>query len=172
MALSLAKRGGSGVRSAAEGWQRCPFTDEEAPMRWFLWSTMLTVTLVIPSIGSAADGGPNCTQASLEGDWGFTLSGTVTPAPAVTPAAAVGVFTVDRLGNVSGRDTTSANGAVFPEMFSGTATVNPDCTGSATINSSILGETHFDFVLVVKKSEMILIRKDAGTVVFGSAQKQ
>jgi len=133
---------------------------------------MLTVTLVIPSIGSAADGGPNCTQASLEGDWGFTLSGTVTPAPAVTPAAAVGVFTVDRLGNVSGRDTTSANGAVFPEMFSGTATVNPDCTGSATINSSILGETHFDFVLVVKKSEMILIRKDAGTVVFGSAQKQ
>src|SRR2546422_4408158 len=97
MALSLAKRGGSGVRSAAEGWQRCPFTDEEAPMRWFLWSTMLTVTLVIPSIGSAADGGPNCTQASLEGDWGFTLSGTVTPAPAVTPAAAVWGFSVDRL---------------------------------------------------------------------------
>src|SRR2546426_10774399 len=100
-------------------------------MRWFLWSTMLTVTLVIPSIGSAADGGPNCTQASLEGDWGFTLSGTVTPAPAVTPAAAVGGFTVGRLGNGSGRDTTSANGAGFPEMVSGTATGNPHCPGSA-----------------------------------------
>src|SRR2546428_12742454 len=131
MALSLAKRGGSGVRSAAEGWQRCPFIDEEAPMRWFLWSTMLTVTLVIPSIGSAADGGPNCTQASLEGDWGFTLSGTVTPAPAVTPAAAVGGFTLDRLGNVAGRGTTHAEGAGLSGMFSGTATVDPHCTGQA-----------------------------------------
>src|SRR2546428_7720747 len=147
MALSLAKRGGSGVRSAAEGWQRCPFIDEEAPMRWFLWSTMLTVTLVIPSIGSAADGGPNCTQASLEGDWGFTLSGTVTPAPAVTPAAAVGVFTVDRLGNGSRRGTARANGARFPGKVSGTAPGKPHCTRTATSKFSILRETHFAFGL-------------------------
>src|SRR2546428_8934272 len=113
MALSLAKRGGSGVRSAAEGWQRCPFIDEEAPMRWFLWSTMLTVTLVIPSIGSAADGGPNCTQASLEGDWGFTLSGTVTPAPAVTPAAAGAGFHVGPLGHGFPCALPPAQGAAF-----------------------------------------------------------
>lgn len=141
-------------------------------MRWILGLTMLTVTLLILSLGSAAHAGVQCTQASLEGDWGFTLSGTVAPAPGVIPAAAVGVFTVDRAGQVSGHDTTSANGAVFPETFSGTATVNHDCTGSATINSSVLGPTHFDFVLVAKKRELLLIRTDLGTVVFGSAQQQ
>jgi hypothetical protein len=141
-------------------------------MRWILWSMMLTVTLLTPSLGSAADDGRHCKEASLEGDWGFTLSGTVTPAPAVTPAAAVGIFTVDRVGNVSGRDTVSANGTVLQETFSGTLIVNPDCTGSATLDSSIVGETHLDFVLVAKKKEILLIRKDPGIVLFGSAQQQ
>src|SRR2546428_9313030 len=132
MALSLAKRGGSGVRSAAEGWQRCPFIDEEAPMRWFLWSTMLTVTLVIPSIGSAADGGPNCTQASLEGDWGFTLSGTVTPAPAVTPAAAARGFAPDWPGKPSRPGTARVKRPTLFWAFSGNAEADPASPWSAT----------------------------------------
>ncbi len=109
-----------------------------------------------------------CTLASLEGGWGFALSGTLLAGP----AAATGVLTVDGEGNFSGYDTLSANGTILSEAFTGTVTVNPDCTTSATIVSSVVGEAHFDGVLVAKKREILLIRRDPGTVLFGSARKQ
>src|SRR2546425_11483471 len=67
-----------------------------------------------------------CTLASLEGGWGFALSGTLL----AVPAAATGVLTVDEEGNFSGHDTLSANGTILSETFTGTVTVNPDCTTS------------------------------------------
>src|SRR2546422_3229351 len=88
-----------------------------------------------------------CTLASLEGGWGFALSGTLLAGP----AAATGVLTVDEEGNFSGHDTLSANGTILSETFTGTVTVNPDCTTSATIVSSVVGEAHFDGVLVAKE---------------------
>src|SRR2546425_5710146 len=109
-----------------------------------------------------------CTLASLEGGWGFALSGTLLAGP----AAATGVLTVDEEGNFSGHDTLSANGTILSETFTGTVTVNPDCTTSATIVSSVVGEAHFDGVLVAKKREILLIRRDPGTVLIGSARKQ
>jgi len=109
-----------------------------------------------------------CTLASLEGGWGFALSGTIL----ASPAAATGVLTVDGEGNFSGHDTLSANGMILSEAFTGTVTVNPDCTTSATIVSSVVGEAHFDGVLVAKKREILLIRRDPGTVLIGSARKQ
>ena len=109
-----------------------------------------------------------CTLASLEGGWGFALSGTIL----ASPAAATGVLTVDGEGNFSGYDTLSANGTILSEAFTGTVTVNLDCTTSATIVSSLVGEAHFDGVLVAKKREILLIRRDSGTVLFGSAKKQ
>jgi len=110
-----------------------------------------------------------CTLASLEGGWGFALSGTIL----ASPAAATGVLTVDGEGNFSGHDTLSANGMIMSEAFTGTVTVNPDCTTSATIVSSLfVGEAHFDGVLVAKSREILLIRRDPGTVLFGSAKKR
>src|SRR5947208_8451886 len=105
-----------------------------------------------------------CTLASLEGGWGFALSGTLLAGPVAGPAAATGVLTVDGEGNFSGYDTLSANGTILSEAFTGTVTVNPDCTTSATIVSSVVGEAHFDGVLVAKKREILLIRRDPGTV--------
>jgi len=134
--------------------------------------TVLTLTLVVSS-RAGADNDANCTQASLEGSWGFTLSGTLIPSAGVRlPVAAVGTFAIDSSGSVSGGDTTSVDGTIFPETFTGTATVNPHCTGSAMIISSVLGVSHFDFVLTTKRKEILLIRKDLGTVIFGSAQQQ
>jgi len=109
-----------------------------------------------------------CTLASLEGGCGFTLSRTLLAGP----AASTGVLTVDGEGNFSGYDTLSANGTILSEAFTGTVTVNPDCTTSATIVSSVVGEAHFDGVLVAKKREILLIRRDPGTVLIGSARKQ
>jgi hypothetical protein len=43
----------------------------------------------------------------------------------------VGIFTLDASGNVTnGKATSSLNGAIADETFSGTYTVNSDCTGT------------------------------------------
>jgi hypothetical protein len=117
-------------------------------------------------VGWAAE--DTCTLASLEGAWGFAVSGTLL----AVPAAATGVLTVDGEGNFCGHDTLSANGTILSEEFTGTVTVNPDCTISATVVSSVVGEGHFDGVLVRKGKEILLIRRDPGTILSGSAQKQ
>jgi hypothetical protein len=47
--------------------------------------------------------------------------------------AATGVFTQDQSGNITGTQTRSLNGDIADETFTGTATVNSDCTGTDTI---------------------------------------
>jgi len=93
---------------------------------------VFAVTLVMSAAAPAHAGGP-CSLSRAAGTWGFTDSGTVV---GVGPRLAVGILTLDSAGNVlNGAATSSLNGAIASETFSGTYTVNPDCTG--TINVTI-----------------------------------
>jgi len=71
-----------------------------------------------------------CTKATAAGRWGFSTNGSI---PAIGPVAATGVFTQDGSGNITGTQTRSLNGDIADETFTGTATVNADCTGTDTI---------------------------------------
>ncbi len=47
----------------------------------------------------------------------------------------MGILTLDAAGNLlGGKATANLNGSVTHETFSGTYTVNPDCTGKSTID--------------------------------------
>jgi hypothetical protein len=82
------------------------------------------------SVSAHADDSRHCSLASVAGAYGFTTTGNI---PAVGPVAATGTFTQDASGNLTGGQTRSLNGAIADETFTGTATVNPDCTGTDTI---------------------------------------
>lgn len=71
-----------------------------------------------------------CSNATVAGKWGFTTNGTVV---GIGPRDSLGVFTLDGGKLVTGKATASLNGTVTDEMFSGTYTVNPDCTGKFAI---------------------------------------
>ena len=92
----------------------------------------LLITLFALTAVSAAHASDarNCSTASVAGKFGFTTTGTI---PALGPVAATGVFAQDRSGNITGTQTRSLNGDVADETFTGTAIVNPDCTGTDTI---------------------------------------
>lgn len=78
-----------------------------------------------------ADEGVGCSLTSVEGKWGFTTNGTVV---GIGPRDSLGIFTLDGDGNlVNGKATASLNGVVTDETFSGTYTVNHDCTGKLAI---------------------------------------
>jgi hypothetical protein len=92
---------------------------------------VFAATLVVSMAATAQVVNPACSLARAAGTYGFTDSGTVV---GIGPRVAVGVLTLDAAGNLlNGKATSSLNGTVTDEAFSGTYTVNSDCTGSFAI---------------------------------------
>lgn len=90
-------------------------------------ASLFAVALIVGISAPAHAGGP-CSLARAAGNWSLTDTGTVVN---VGSRVAVGVFKLDASGNLTdGVATSSLNGNVASETFSGTYTVNPDCSGS------------------------------------------
>jgi hypothetical protein len=74
----------------------------------------------------------------VAGKWGYTYTGTIllpTPTGTVSiPVAAVGRFTSDADGNISGTQTRSNGGVSAQETLTGKVTVNADCTATGNFN--------------------------------------
>ena len=73
-----------------------------------------------------------CALSDVAGKYGYTSSGTIVN-PAIGPFTAVGRVTFTDTGTFSGAQTTSIAGNFFDEIIQGTFSVNPDCTGTATV---------------------------------------
>jgi hypothetical protein len=97
----------------------------------FTIAAVSALALGIAPTMSAADIG--CSNASLQGTFAYTGTGfVVTPTARAGPFAEVGTQTFDGKGATTSTFTASGNGNLFQTTFTGTYTVNPDCTG--TIN--------------------------------------
>ena len=86
--------------------------------------SVMALFVMVPGVHAA------CSKAGVEGKWGFSTNGSI---PAIGPVAATGLFNQDISGNITGSQTRSLNGDIAEETFTGTGTVNSDCTGSDTI---------------------------------------
>ena len=128
---------------------------------------------IVPSAQAGED--RECSNATLHGSFGYTVTGTVLDGspPLVGPFGQVGRQTFDGKGNTDGTASTSLNGNSFPVTFKGTYTVNPDCTGSFTIALSPVGLTsHVDFVIDDDGTEFRAIGTDSGSVLTAVAKRQ
>lgn len=102
--------------------------------RLIIGTTLAIISCVIflslaPAARAQDEGG--CSTATVAGKWGFTTNGTVV---GIGPRASLGILTLDGAGNLrNGKATASLNGSVTDEAFSGTYSVNPDCTGKLSI---------------------------------------
>jgi hypothetical protein len=73
-----------------------------------------------------------CSLSQTAGKWGFSTNGTVV---GIGPRVSLGIFTLDNSGNLlHGKATASLNGVVTDEVFSGTYSVNSDCTGKLAVD--------------------------------------
>ena len=109
-----------------------------------------------------------CSNASLQGSFGFTATGTLLalPAPFAGPFAEIGRQTFDGRGNTEATATLSANGNIVKEVTAqGTYVVNPDCTGSMTIYILPFAATaNLDFVIDDDEAELRAISTSAGAI--------
>src|SRR5215469_7176615 len=94
-----------------------------------LLGATLIVSISAPAFAKDKD---ECSLARAAGKYAFNDSGTVVN---VGPRVATGIFTLDAAGNVlNGKATSSLNGAIAAEAFSGPYTVNSDCTGTFSLD--------------------------------------
>jgi hypothetical protein len=135
---------------------------------------------IVPSVQAQDDDNDrhtcprNCSTETLEGCYATNISGiVVSNAPILGPFADVGVLTFDGNGNVSRIGTTSMNGTIVQGLqFMGTYVVNPDCTGSYTLQLPGNISATSNFVIDNGGREIQIINVTNGRVLSGVARKQ
>jgi hypothetical protein len=127
--------------------------------------------MIALGMGGAAQAGENerCSNANLRGSFGYTSTGNLlaayAPPPFSGPFAEIGRQTFDGRGNTEATATLSANGNIARVTVVGTYAVNPDCTGTMTLDVSPLGlQVNADFVIVHDGAEFEAIGTDTGAV--------
>jgi hypothetical protein len=127
----------------------------------------LVAGVLLPTVAFAE---PPCDASSLSGGYGFHLTGTNLARSALY--AIVGRIEVDGQGGFVGSATHSAQGSVSRAKFTGTYTVNPDCTGTSTMKFENGSTATLDFVLTGDLNEFYIIDAGQGTVESGSGRRQ
>ena len=122
---------------------------------------------VVGAVPNAQAG--QCSNASLEGAYGFLDGHTLVPAG--TPFAALGRWNFDGRGNFTNTLTINDNGTVTHQSDSGPYTVSADCTGKIFI---LGGTGTVEIVLVDEGKEFyeIVTNPSNLVIVFSVAKKQ
>ena len=121
-----------------------------------------------------------CTTAILRGGYGAGTTGLINISnnpndikiKTFVPFAEAVYFLFDGDGNVSGTSTADFGGFVSPVTFTGTYTVNANCTGNLTVDAGASGIVHRDLVIVDAGKEVEFVSTDPGVVIAGYMKKQ
>jgi hypothetical protein len=127
----------------------------------------VVATILISSLATHASAQERCNNASLLGSYAFQVDGTNVNGP----FAAVGKNTYDGKGQLKGVITISSNGVIIPASYTGTYTLNADCTGIKSATLDIGLTVNFDFVVDSNLRGIRMIVTDPGFTVSGTARK-
>jgi hypothetical protein len=122
-------------------------------------------------------GSPTCTNAGVEGRFGFETTGILVAGAG--PVAFIGELklTVDASGEgvINGHIAASEDGTILTfaeEPVTGSYQVDKDCRGTAKITPKGQPEMHFSFVVVDDGKELLAVETDADSVVNGTLVKR
>ena len=117
-----------------------------------------------------------CDAGSFLGGYGYALSGYVyDPQGNVLLLASAGRLVADGRGSVTGADTSSQDGTIVHRTYTGTYSMNGDCTGSITLQTATGGVTaigHGDIVAVNNAREINFVQTDSNYVFSGVFTRQ
>ena len=131
----------------------------------FTLAAVTALAMAIPTTAKAADKG--CSNATLRGTYAYTSTGSIAAPPEIAgPIAEVGTQTFDGNGNTAATATISTNGNMQQLSIVGTYTLNPDCTGTFTLQVSPFGITvHVLFVIDDNGDGFQAMETDAGLII-------
>lgn len=128
---------------------------------------IIGIVAAISTLAPAANAQGKCNLLTIKGSYGVHASGSF----GTIPLATLGTVTFDGAGNISGNTTSSFGGTISSDTFTGSYTVNDDCSG--TINFvyaffTISGNT----VIIDNGKEILLIETNPGAVASGVLKRQ
>jgi hypothetical protein len=128
------------------------------------------IALVLSLAPTALADDKGCSNASLHGTFAYTSTGSIAAPPAIAgPFVEVGTQTFDGQGGTTAAAMSSQNGNISPLTVTGTYTVNPDCTGTMTLQVTFPGvptfPVHVYFVVDDSGDEFQAIETDSGLVI-------
>ena len=131
--------------------------------RTFTMAAVTALALGIAPTAKADDKG--CSNATLQGTFAYTATGWINFAVAEAYAE-TGAQTFDGQGVTGATAAASQNGIIFAVTITGTYTVNPDCTGTFTLQFYPKAQTvHFFFVIDDSGNGFQAIQTDPGFVI-------
>lgn len=141
----------------------------------FILPVMLAL-FAIPVVAhaNAAGNATHCSLATLKGSFGLVEEGTIVVQSPPLLFVTSGIIFYDGHGKLSGSETTNLNGAPMPDTFTGTYTVNSDCTYSDSVVVSPSGAllNHQGTIIGDGLSrELHVIGTDLGVVSFATLKK-
>lgn len=143
-------------------------------MKQSVLTAVLPIALVCMSaLQTRSQDDRGCSNDSLKGSYGFQITGSI---PGTLAIAGIARVVFDGQGNFTqtGDSQIIVIGhapVVSDQAGTGTYTVNPDCTGTETLN--VGGQLHHStFVLVNHGSKVFDTNVDPGVVLTGVGEKQ
>lgn len=121
---------------------------------------------LVPAAKAHAKG---CSNATLKGTYADKDTGTIIN---YGPFVGVNLDTFDGNGNMTMSGTSSVNGSVSSGAETGTYQVNPDCTGTYTVEDSFGDVFTAYFVIDDNGNELQIVITNTGTAITCVAKKQ
>jgi hypothetical protein len=141
------------------------------------WAVAAGVAFLVTSFVSrrawAQGDGSTCSNATLQGGYGFTIQGSQTAGgPIAGPVAGAALTIFDGQGGFSQHDAVMHNGTLVSGHESGTYTVDDDCTGQFSFLNAAGVPIHTGFVIDDGGSEIRAVVLNPGTTIFSIGRKQ
>jgi hypothetical protein len=136
----------------------------------------LCVLLVTLSPAAHAQSGKTgCSLSTLKGNYSVQGQGTILvqlpgfPPPPL-PFGEIAIDFIDGAGNISGNFTANLDGVVLSGTVAGTYTVNPNCTGTINLVTSLGNPVNESFV-VLRNGGLRLVDTDSYIVITRTMEK-
>ena len=117
-----------------------------------------------------------CALTSFSGAYGYNLTGyAYDDQDNVYILASVGRIVADGNGGLTGAETFSFDGTIGKRTYTGTYSMNADCTGSVTLQSTggaSTGPARGDIVAVNNSREINFVQTDTNYIFSGTLKKQ
>ena len=120
----------------------------------------LALALLVTTMAIGTATAAPCNNATVNGVWGYQVGG------------AVGQFTSDGNGNITGSQMVTQNGVISTQTYAGTYSVSTRCIGAATVNLTGGGTAHTTFILDNGRKGAQMIDTDTGITANGPGMTQ
>jgi hypothetical protein len=130
---------------------------------------LLSVTLFsVAPRSNAQTVNHTCTNASIAGTYGYSVSGLLV-SNGFAPFVAAGTLTSDGNGNLTAKDS-ATTGTVVARTLTGTYTVNTDCTGSVALTDNLANSAQYN--VIIAGDSIQFMETDTGTIIAGEAKRR